>query len=231
MGTFHFKQFDVTDTHSAMKIGTDGVLLGAWATPPDGCRLIVDAGTGSGLIALMMAQRTLCPKIIGVEIESGAILDAVANALTSPWARRLTMTQDDILNWSPPEDGHPMLIVSNPPFFTETLRSPDSDRALARHGEGLDVGSLISWADSVMTHPLDRLAFIAPADRDDEIEFSLTLHRFNLLERCRLSHREGQKPIRTLWLAGREMVVPKHNSLVINSQEYRSLTSPFYLDK
>ncbi len=108
-----------------MKIGTDGVLLGSWAHA-DGAGCIIDAGTGSGLIALMMAQRYPKTHVTGIDIDEPATLDAMHNVSLSPWSGRIDIINTDLLNWSPgnhiPEIEHPICIVSNPPFFTEALR-------------------------------------------------------------------------------------------------------------
>ena len=94
MGTFRFRQFDIEHSASAMKVGTDGVLLGAWAEIPHQAQSILDVGTGSGLIALMMAQRTLSAKIAAIEIDSTAANEAVDNVHRSPWADRIEVICD-----------------------------------------------------------------------------------------------------------------------------------------
>ena len=181
MGVFRFKQFSVDDSRSAMKIGTDGVLLGAWANC-GGAATVVDVGTGTGLIALMMAQRYADARVLAIDVDNAACEDARANVAASPWTGRVTVIEGDVLGWIPDDStGRPLCIVSNPPFFTEALRSPDTARALARHGCGLGVESLIEWASGVMTGSDDSLSFIAPAGRDDELHFQLSLRRLALL--------------------------------------------------
>ncbi|WP_301709234.1 tRNA1(Val) (adenine(37)-N6)-methyltransferase, partial [uncultured Duncaniella sp.] len=132
MSIFRFKQFTVDDSRCGMKIGTDGVLLGSWAHA-DGAGCIIDAGTGSGLIALMMAQRYPKTHVTGIDIDEPATLDAMHNVSLSPWSGRIDIINTDLLNWSPgnhiPEIEHPICIVSNPPFFTEALHSPDAARS------------------------------------------------------------------------------------------------------
>lgn len=214
-----------------MKIGTDGVLLGAWAPVVPVPATIIDAGCGSGLIALMMAQRTTDPHIIGVELDAGAAADARVNVASSPWHDRITIAECDILTWSPPAMAGPLSIVSNPPFFTEALRSPGAGRALARHGTDFGVESLIAWASTLITGPDDRLSFIAPSSRDSEIDFHLAMARLNPLARCSVVTRQGASPTRTLWTAGREST-PCHTSVLdLRSPEFITLTKDFYLDK
>lgn len=220
-----------------MKIGTDGVLLGCWAAKGMHPASIIDAGCGSGLLALMMAQRTSASKIIGVEIDPDAALDAADNAMASPWSDRIEIVTADLLSYFPPSLPHPLLIISNPPFFTETLRSPDASRSLARHGDTLGVESLIRWSAPLLTQPADRLCFIAPAEREREIEFQLELSRLCLTGKCRIVSREGRQPLRTIFEASPVAGQCENTTLTIRSRdnrytpEYVALTSDFYLDK
>lgn len=238
MGVFNFKQFSVDDSHCGMKIGTDAVLLGSWADV-GGVRTIVDAGCGSGVIALMMAQRTESAEIIAVDIEKAACEDSADNFARSPWSGRLRVGQMDVTKEFPAAE-HPLLIVSNPPFFNEKLRSPVEERALARHGDDFGVEALISIAGQQLTDPGDSLAFIAPTSRTDEIEFLLSLARLAPRHVTRVYSKEGKQSIRTLWQVGREVPeapAPVEDTLYIRdstngfSSEYLRLTSPFYLDK
>lgn len=245
MGVFHFKRFSVDDSGSAMKIGTDGVLLGAWARA-DGASAIVDVGSGTGLIALMMAQRYEDVPVVGIDVDASACEDAVANVNASPWSGRIDIVNDDILDFdintyhthSSNAVGHPLCIVSNPPFFTETLRSPDASRALARHGDGLGVGSLIAWAARMMTVAGDRLSFIAPVGHDDDIQYQLSLHRLAPVRMTDVVTREGRAPMRRLYEVARETDVSEScecDVLVIRradgsySQSYIDLTGQFYI--
>lgn len=235
MGRFRFRQFSVADDRSAMKTGTDGVLLGAWAEAPEGVRSIVDIGCGAGVIALMMAQRYPSAMVTGVEIDPGAAADARDNIASSLWADRVSVVEADATVWNPAELPAPRLIVSNPPFFSEALRSPDAERALARHGDTLTPVTLIAAASRLMTSADDRLAFISPADRDEEIEFALAMARLHPLRRCAVTSREGKAPYRTLWLASPVATLCSCGSLAIRdvsntyTREYSDLTGDFYL--
>ncbi len=236
MSNFQFKKFSVEDGNTAMKVGTDGVLLGCWASIPPEVGTVIDAGCGCGLIALMMAQRAPEAHVKGIDIDPGAVSDARLNVARSPWPHNIDIAEGDVMEWSP-EPEHPVLVISNPPFFNETLRSPSGERALARHGETFGVRELIAWSAGLMRHDDDRLAFIAPADRDDEIEYELALNRLNVLRKCTVRSRRGRKPVRTLWEAVRaELPCLKSNLDIRDEQnalteEYIKLTSDFYLDK
>ena len=132
---FTFQQFAVHDEHCAMKVGTDGVLLGAW-TQVEGKKRLVDVGCGSGLIALMVAQRVPEAQIVGVEIDEAAVSDAQHNAAASPFAGRLEMVCADVLKWAELVESRFDYVLSNPPYHEETLLPPSATRAKARHTEG-----------------------------------------------------------------------------------------------
>lgn len=246
---FSFKKFTVDDSLCAMKVGTDGVLLGSW-TDVSGVRSILDIGTGSGLIALMMAQRVPDATIVGVEIEEGACVNAMSNVAGSPWADRIHVIHSDISAFDPRSSfprssssglSSPRLIVSNPPFFTESLHSPDPTRSLARHGEDFGVKSLIEYAAPLIVDPGDSLAFIAPSDRDDEIEFILALNKLTVWRHTLVCSKEGKSPYRSLWQVVRDDIsnrrLTENSYLCIRNRDntfsvdYVNLTSDFYLDK
>lgn len=242
MSVFHFKQFSVDDGRCAMKVGTDAVLLGAWVDL-SGAKTIVDAGCGSGVIALMSAQRSDDDtKIFAIDINDDACRDAEANVKAADREERITVVNADVTTatvFSSAES--PMLIVSNPPFFNETLRSPDSARALARHGDEFGVEELIRLAASKFSSDEDSLAFIAPSSRADEIEFLLSLNRLSARRITTVFSRAGKPSLRTLWQVGRDSSAsPRRlirDELFIRDEanrftpQYQSLTSDFYLDK
>ncbi|MCM1076608.1 MAG: methyltransferase [Bacteroides sp.] len=237
MGKFRFKQFEIDDGNCAMKVGTDAVLLGAW-TNPDKAITVVDAGCGSGIVGIMLAQRCDA-SIIAVDICHQACMDAESNARNSPWSDRIKILEGDITRDFPSVD-HPILLVSNPPFFNEKLRSPDNRRALARHGDEFGVKELIELASRIFTTPDDSLAFIAPTSRTDEIEFMLSLNRLTPWRICKVYSKPDKESIRTLWQVGIESLQSKHvrreelyirNADNLPDKEYIRLTSPFYLDR
>lgn len=237
MGQFNFKQFSVTDDRCGMKVGTDAVILGCW-TDVHNAGYILDAGCGSGVIALMMAQRAPWASVLGLDISKAACCDARSNIRNSPWSERVEVRCCDILTFDPAEIGRPLLIISNPPFFSETLHSPDHDRTLARHGEDFDVRSLIKLGGRFLRDPDDSMAFIAPAGRDQEIEFLLAVDRLTPLRVTTVFSRKGKAPFRTLWQVKKDdfacgeiertelFIRGKDNSY---TREYLSLTSDFYL--
>jgi tRNA1Val (adenine37-N6)-methyltransferase len=135
---FTFKQFFVAHDRCAMKVGTDAILLGAWA-PVAGVKRILDIGSGSGLIALMLAQRTPSPvNIDAVELEPQAALQAQENVQQSPWPERIQIHQQDIADWAEQCDKRYSLIVSNPPYFAPGVACSTAARDSARATASLD---------------------------------------------------------------------------------------------
>lgn len=228
---FSFKQFTVDDSNCGMKVGTDGVLLGAWTEIGNAAR-ILDAGCGSGLIALMIAQRSPEVMVTGIEIDPDAASDASANAAGSMFSNRIEIICDNYMSMV---DRKFDLIVSNPPFFTESLHSPRRSRASARHEGEFGIEVLLRTAPAFLNEG-GSLSFIAPASRDSEIEFLAELSRLHLSRKCSVRSVEGKKPFRTLWqLSTAEVIMPQISYLSIRNtdgsvhEDYHSLTKDFYL--
>lgn len=144
-----------------MKIGTDAVLLGAWA-PCDNETRILDIGTGSGVLALMMAQKTEDVQIDGIEIDPDASACAILNAEKSPWAGRISITNSSLQDFTKNTAHKYSLIICNPPFFTDSLKAPDMARSTARHNHNLPVDELIACTAELLTDS-GKAAFIIPA--------------------------------------------------------------------
>ena len=133
---FSFRQFTVRQDGCAMKVGTDGTLLGAWA---EGGKRVLDIGTGTGLIALMMAQRFPDASVTAIDIDSGACRQAEQNVAESPFAHRITVVNSCVQDF---RLGEYDAIVCNPPFFVDSLGCPDSRRHIARHSSALSFPEL-----------------------------------------------------------------------------------------
>lgn len=224
---FTFKQFHINDSRCGMKVGTDAVSLGAWMETVARPSRILDVGTGCGILSLMAAQRFPDAHVCGVEADAGAASDARYNVAASKWSDRMEIIEGDIFKLD--FQDHFDLIVSNPPFFTETLRSPDSVRAGSRHEGALGVDSLITLAARLLTDD-GNLCFIAPAGRLDSILFSLSMARLEPRRIAMLSKRRGAAPVRVLIDASRRQCAVERAELIIDSDEYRALTKDFYLD-
>ena len=146
---FHFKQFSVRHDRSGMKVGTDGVLLGAWVEVKNAKR-ILDIGTGTGIIALMFAQRTPPDVTIdAIEIDSDAFEDASENFAASPWNNRLKLQLGRVQEFNTSEKFD--LIVSNPPYFIDSYKPPTDQRVIARHTESLSFPDLLSVSKKLLS--------------------------------------------------------------------------------
>lgn len=205
--SFTFKQFSVDDSRCAMKVGTDGVLLGAWS-PCHGARHIVDAGAGSGLIALMLAQRCDA-RITAVEMDDDAAACCRANVAKSPWADRITVVNDDVMHWLPSEKVD--LLVSNPPFFSETLQSPDAQRARARHSGSFGPNALIDIALNMLSDD-GRLAVIIPEAEANDMIYHAEMHRLKVRRECLVYSKPSNQCLR------RMLCFERHDGPIVHSQ-------------
>lgn len=228
--TFTFRQFAVTDVHCGMKTGTDGVVLGAWASC-NGIRTAIDVGAGCGLIALMIAQRSKAA-VTAVEFDPGACDDLRENVRFSPWQDNINVIESDFRVYRP--DVKADLIVSNPPFFATGEQSPSLSRAGARHEGSLNYATLIDYAVRNLT-PSGRLAFIYDAGRDNEIIYKAEMEHLKLRRCCRLRQRADRPFIRTLYEFCPTDGPIENETLTINgddgnmTEDFRRLTGEFYL--
>lgn len=228
---FEFKQFRIEQHKSAMKVGTDGVLLGAWA-PVNEDRRILDIGTGTGLIALMLAQRSDAI-IDAVEIDEQASEEARFNFEQSPWSDRLKVYNSDFQVFAnlpcEPYD----LIISNPPFFINSLKTKDEALSVARHNDLLSFDQLIIGAGKLLSNT-GRLCIIIPFTSSVDFRESARLAGFYLRQQTQVIPKLGRSPKRILLEFTIEPGYPAENELVIldengNSTEaYKTLTSPYY---
>lgn len=173
---FRFKQFTVFHDKCAMKVGTDGVLLGAWASV-DKAVDVLDVGTGTGLIALMVAQRNPLARIVAIDVDEYAVAQATENVENSPFADRIAVGLWDFRQFVQNRPECFDLIVCNPPYFSDSLLPPDKARATARHSVSLTLDELLFSARSCLR---DRgvLSLILPYDKKDELDRLCEKHAF-----------------------------------------------------
>ncbi len=151
MSIFNFKQFTIQQDKTAMKVGTDGVLLGAWTPIDHNPYSILDVGAGTGLIALMLAQRSFAEQIDALEIDEEAYEQATDNFENSPWNDRLFCFHAGLDEFvDEPEDEYD-LIVSNPPFYSEDYKTESEQRDLARFADAMPFEDLIEAADLLLS--------------------------------------------------------------------------------
>lgn len=190
---FQFKKFTVHQDSCAMKVGTDGVLLGAWFSLESG-QSVLDIGTGTGLVAIMAAQRG-AGKITAVEIDESAAVQAQSNAQASPWADRITVLTSDISDFK--SDSRFDRIVCNPPYFRDSLRCPDSGRNTARHNDSLDYETLVRCAVRLLSDK-GTFAVVLPSDMAETFISSAFPAGLRPFRRTDIVTVSGKEPKRTL---------------------------------
>ena len=176
MGVFRFKRFDVLNERSAMKVNTDGVLLGAVTEVSPLDRFVLDVGTGTGVVALMLAQKLAGYgddfDILGIDIDGPSAAEAAASFASSPWSKHLKALETSLQEYSRSNqdaDKKPDLIVSNPPFFDNSLAAPEARRNVARHtSDTLSFREILEYA-SLCLAAEGRVSMILPAATETEL--------------------------------------------------------------
>lgn len=231
---FQFKQFKVEQHGAAMKVGTDGVLLGAWV-PLDGARRILDIGTGTGLLALMMAQRNESAFIDAIEIDKDASVQAEANARLSPWSTRITVVNCALQEYARASGEAYDLIVCNPPFFSNSLKSPHLGRSLARHNVSLTLDELVACALPLLTHD-GKMAVVLPTEQYIVFEKTMRGNGFSPKQILEIMPVAGKEVKRILSVFDRSDGDCLRSTLVVEiggrhqySENYKDLTKDFYL--
>ncbi|MFB2934534.1 tRNA1(Val) (adenine(37)-N6)-methyltransferase [Aerosakkonemataceae cyanobacterium BLCC-F154] len=229
---FHFKKFTVFHDRCAMKVGTDGVLLGAWANITNS-QQILDIGTGTGLIALMLAQRSLA-QIDAVEIDPLAFNQAQENINNSPWSNRIEIYHNSIQNYAINCPKRYDILTSNPPFFTNASKAAVKARTIARHSDSLDQIEILQIADKLLSED-GRLAIIYPTEQAKT--FQETAKSFGIYCQRKLYVKPTLKsPIKRILLElGKSQLEYQESMLVIEtarhiySPEFVALIKDFYL--
>ncbi len=229
---FDFKKFSIYHDRCAMKVGTDGVLLGAWAEVRADDRRILDVGTGSGLVAIMLAQRCGAD-ITGIDIDEESVRQAAENGERSPWRGRLHFEVADALAYFPQEKFD--LVACNPPFFDDTLPCPGGRRNRARHSSALPFGALVGNACTWLKDG-GFLDVILPASSAGAFVQEGWERGLNLHKRCAVCSSDGARPKRELLcLKKGDTPYPLISRLAIRdgdggyTEEYKELTGEYYL--
>lgn len=227
---FKFKRFTVYHDLCAMKVGTDGVLLGAWTDVNTSSR-ILDIGTGSGLVALMLAQRCEA-SITAIDIDADAVKQAQINIEASNWKERMKIFHTDLCNFSPQSLFD--TIVSNPPYFVDSLKCSDIQRNTARHNDTLTSEQLFENVNR-MLRPGGEFSLILPFEQTESTISTAEIYGLYPTRHTRVITRAGLAPKRSLLAFKKypEEYIPQ--DLVIEferhvySAEYIALTKDFYL--
>ena len=231
---FQFKKFTVNQDRCAMKIGTDGVLLGAWCPIENNPFSVLDIGAGTGILSLMLAQRSNAEQIDAIEIDENAFEQCVENFESSPWSNRLFCFHaglDEFID--EPEDEYD-IIISNPPFYTEDYKTDNEQRDLARFADALPFEDLVEAANlllsengifAVIIPHKEEETFIALAKEWDLFPFKIT----------RVKGTPTTEIKRSLLAFSRIRKKTEIDELIIETarhqytEEYISLTKDFYL--
>ncbi len=229
---FRFKQFLVHHDLCSMKVGVDGVLLGAWADV-NNCASILDVGTGSGLIALMLAQKNSSATIHAIDIDDSAFQQTKINFDLSPWKNRMVLHKGDFSVFESAQKFD--LIVSNPPYFSNSSLSSDSSRNIARHNITLSLEKLIERANFLL-HPQGKLCIVYPFENLAEVESITDKMHLSIKKLTLVKPNASKSPKRILVEITKESSADRtENELMIEvrpnefSQEYTTLTKDFYL--
>jgi len=227
---FRFKQFRVDDSKCAMKVGTDAVILGAWADI-SAAESVLDIGTGCGLIALMAAQRSNA-RITAIDVDKDATLQSKENFLSSPWHERIESVHTAVQQFQP--DNLYDRIICNPPFFKNALKTPYHQRNLARHNDTLSFESLISSVDRLLSEN-GKFIFILPVEEAKEVIRLAQAYHLYPDCCCKVFSLPDKSPNRLLVELSQDGTECSVETLTIRDQnnqytaEYKELTKDFYL--
>ncbi|MBP6574663.1 MAG: methyltransferase [Flavobacteriales bacterium] len=227
MEPFHFKQFSVRHDRSAIKVGTDAVLLGAW-TNYDKAERILDIGTGCGVLALIAAQRNGTARIDGIEIDTASAEEARANAASSPWNDRLRIHNMDARKLVSSDRYE--LIISNPPFYAGEEASPDSRKSVAKHSGELTFNELLCAADKLLAAD-GRISVVLPLNREKDFLTDAALFGLKPNRRCVVRYLGSRPPKRVMLELGRRAEELEQEEITVESTQgefsagYRTLLS------
>ncbi len=231
---FSFKQFTIRQDGCAMKVGTDGVLLGAWAKCPPKADRVLDIGSGTGLITLMMAQRFPHVRVNALELDVDATIQTLENLRNSPFASRVTISNADVRRILGAD--HWRCIVCNPPFYTEDVQSPNSARAMARSAQTLTFEELWHCVDALLL-PDGLFNVIIPAKEYVGFHRHAIALGFSLVHCTQVRTTQQKPPKRVLlcYLRGTSSAPAVHDEIVLTqadgsrSLQLQELTKDFYL--
>ena len=250
MGVFRFKKFEVVNERSAMKVNTDGVLLGAAMTISPSDRTMLDVGTGTGTIALMAAQRLSSailnsssvilnevknPRIDAIDIDEASASEASANFIKSPWSAILRVHHLPLEEFAASAETVYDLIFSNPPYFEDSLTAPDERKSTARHtSDGLSYRDIFEFAKDRLSEN-GRVSLVLPADQEAALTRYARMCGLYLFRILRVRTVPRKAPSRIIAEFSRTRCAELSEELLTiqdegkYTQEYLSLTGDFYL--
>lgn len=233
-GIFRFKQFFIRQEFASHKVGTDSVMFGSWVHASNPAN-ILDIGTGTGLLALMLAQRFHGAVIDAIELDKEAFIEASLNFSYSPWFDRLNAIHADFNDWHPKANKKYDLIISNPPYFHQSLKPPSNKKALARHQDSLDILKLIAHSITLLSSE-GTICLILPLDAYIKVKQYLISETDYAFSRCcRVRGTASKDPNIMMMNIAKQPPGLIHESITIRqsgTQEYTTayltLTEAFY---
>jgi len=231
---FKFKHFQIDQSNSAMKIGTDGVLLGAWTPIDFNPKIILDVGSGTGLVALMLAQRLPKSRITAVEIEKAAAEEAFDNFNNSPWSKRLCLIDKNIIDFTEISKESFDLIVSNPPFFKNSFKVSDASRSTARDNFHMSYVDLFSCVSRLLRLS-GSFAMVSPFEYREELIATGELNQLYLNRELLIKGTATSSFKRVLMQFSKTKALLKTDELILEESrnnrtlDHQQLVDDFYL--
>jgi tRNA1Val (adenine37-N6)-methyltransferase len=229
---FQFKQFAIQQNLCAMKVGTDGVLLGAWTKTPNGT--VLDIGSGTGVIGLMIAQRNPNCFIDAIDIDENAFLQTKTNAENCPWNNRINVFHTSLQDFKPNKKYQ--LIVSNPPFFVNSSKSGNAAKNTARHTDELSFEDLLHSVANLLL-PDGIFSVVLPFAAAQEFTELAKTHQLYLNRWCKVKPNLAKPPKRVLMEFALHQQTLEQETLTIETNQrhvytpaYQNLTKEFYLE-
>lgn len=232
MSLFKFKQFNILQEKSAMKVGTDAMVFGAFLNAHNP-KTALDIGTGTGVLSLMFAQNNQTTKITALEIEAKAFEEAKANFENSPFANQLEVILGDFLTYDFKEQFD--FIFSNPPFFENALLSDNSERNLARHSFTMEFAKFFRKISSLLTDT-GKCSIIVPYDMYEQFKIHLQENNLFIAELITVFGKP-EKPVRHIYTFGKQVQEIKFKDFIVRNEdgtyteEYIALTKEFHFNK
>jgi len=232
MSTFKFKQFSIKQDKTAMKVGTDSILFGSWLSLSKTHKCLLDVGAGTGLLSLMMAQKSDNVQITALEIDENAYHQSMENVSSSLWRDRISIIHADARVWT--DEVKFDLIISNPPYFSNSLISSARSKGYARHQQSFGLTDLVElWNRHGSDH--SELACILPIDESEKLIAIIHKNGYFLKEYTTVKPKLGAIPNRVMMMFVKEKTPTNKSELCIRkkdgsySEEYVRLTKDFYL--
>ena len=228
---FHFTHFSLNHQQSTMKVGTDAVLLGAWMPVPEDCATILEIGSGCGVISFMLAQKTKA-NIIGIDIDEKSVSEAQKNAENFPWKVQMQFFRESVQDFAQKTTQKFDVIISNPPFFENSLKSPETSKNISKHNDTLPLETLISTVNILLSDN-GRFGVILPLVAAEKLEKLALEKQFYVTKKTWIYPTPTKKANRILMMFERKQTVCEEDRLIIRdggyTKEYYELVKEYLI--